>query len=300
MTANYRPAVDVIMPIYNGARFLRHAVESVLAQTRGDWRILLVDDGSTDETESIAARYQQQLGDRFIYRKQANAGPSAARNTAIHLSTAPYLAMLDADDLWLPQRLEKSLQVFATRPAIGLAYGLISWINPEGDVTHTFDGNSGHAEGRIAPYIYMREVDLPCCSITIRRECLDRVGLFDETLRATEDRDLWLRIALQYEVACIPEIIASYRTSPASATTNPDRMLNNQRHFIQKHYGQPGCGFVARRVALSNIYRQRAGALRDRRQPMAALGSALKALALYPAGISNLRTAASLLLRAGR
>ena len=295
------PKVDIIVPAYNAARYLPAAIESVIAQTFEDWRILLVDDGSTDNTAELVAPFIQQLGEKLKYIYQPNAGLPAARNTAIRNSSAQFLALLDADDIWLPCRMSESLKSFENRPQLGLTYGFVSRIDPDGVVIDTFDRRQKHGEGRIAPYIYMRRIDLPCPTITFRRKCIDEVGLFDENMRATEDRDLWLRIALRYEVALVAEIIALYRISPGSMSADLGRMLKAQRHFIEKHYGAPGCGFLARRIALARVYKQHAEALGLRRQPWAGLRSALRSLALYPFDIDNLRAAGSLLLRcAGR
>jgi glycosyltransferase involved in cell wall biosynthesis len=291
------PIVDVIIPAYNAAKYLPAAIESVMAQTFEDWRIVLVDDGSTDNTGEVVAPFAEQLGPKLKYIKQANGGLPAARNAAIRNSSAEFLALLDADDIWLPNRLAKSLKSFENRPQVGLSHGFISRIDTEGAVIDTFARKQKHGEGRIARYIYMRRVQLPCPTITFRRKCVDEVGMFDESMRATEDRDLWLRIAFKYEVALVPEVIALYRTSPNAMTTDPERMLKAQEQFIEKHFGEPGCGVWERRIALSQIYRQRAEAFGIRRQWSTAVASSLRALALYPLDISNFRTAGSLILR---
>ena len=291
------PTVDVIIPAYNAAKYLPVAIESVVAQTFEDWRILLVDDGSTDNTAEVVAPFIERLGSKLNYIRQPNGGLPAARNAAIRNSSAEFLALLDADDIWLPDRLTESLKCFEGRPQVGLAYGFNSRIDAEGTIIDTFSQRSRFAEGYIAPYIYMRRVQLPCPTVTFRRKCVDEVGMFDETLRATEDRDLWLRIAFRYEVALVPKVIALYRTSPNAMTTDPERMLKAQQQFIEKHYGEPGCGFLQRRVALSQIYRQRAEAFAIRKDWSTAVGSSLRALALYPLEVSNFRTTGSLMLR---
>jgi glycosyltransferase involved in cell wall biosynthesis len=292
------PIVDIIIPAYNAAHYLPTALDSVIAQTFQDWRILLVDDGSTDNTAEVVAPYIEQLGPRLKYIHQPNGGLPHARNTAIRNGSAEFLALLDADDIWLPHRLEDSLRAFAGRPLVGVSYGLISWIDPQGNITGTFAGNPEPKEGRIAPAIFMRKVDLPCPTMTFRRRCVEEVGGFDETMRATEDRDLWLRIALRYEVACIPRVIAYYRTSPQSMSADPDRMLRAQLQFIAKHQGV--MGWIPRRIALGRVYKQRADAFLQRNQLRAALLNALHAVALFPFDPDNLRTAASLLLRSIR
>jgi glycosyltransferase involved in cell wall biosynthesis len=300
MTIDFRagiPGVDVIIPAYNAARFLPSAIESVVAQTYRDWRIVLVDDGSTDDTEAVIAPYASRLGARLKYIRKANGGLPAARNTAVRNSSAELLALLDADDVWLPGRLARSVEAFRGAPGVGLVYGFISRIDMDGRVMDTFAGRQKGEQGWIASGIYKRTVDLPCPTVTFRRECVEAVGLFDESLRATEDRDLWLRIAQRYEVRLVPEVIAYYRVSPNAMTTDPERMLRAQLQFIEKHAGSAGCGVWARRVALGGVYRQRAQALGDLR---AAIGSAGRALVFDPVDGGSWRVAVSLLLRLAR
>ncbi|HEX3969663.1 MAG TPA: glycosyltransferase family A protein [Edaphobacter sp.] len=290
------PKVDVIIPAYNAARYLPTAIESVIAQTFEDWRILLVDDGSTDNTADVVAPFLDRLGSKIRFIKQDNQGLPAARNAAIRASTAEFLALLDADDLWLPCRLSESLKALAERPQAGLAYGLVTHIDQEGRLGGTFEGNRRNAEGHIAPYIYMRKVELPCPTVTFRRRCIDEVGIFDETMRATEDRDLWLRIALRYEVEFVPKVLAYYRVSPNSMSTDSQRMLKAQLHFIRKHYGSEGCGMRSRQIAWARVYKQQAETLKRRNRPWDALVSSLRAVALYPLDMDNPRTAGSLFL----
>ncbi len=287
------PTVDVIIPAYNAARYLPAALESVAAQSFEDWQIVLVDDGSTDNTAEVIARFIERFGSKLRYIRQDNRGLPAARNTAIRASTSEFLALLDADDAWLPCRLAESVRVLRERPMAGLAYGLITYIDAEGNPGSTFAGNRGLAEGRIASRIYMRKVDLPCPTITFRRRCTEEVGLFDESMRATEDRDLWLRIAQRYEVAFIPRVLAYYRLSANSMSTDAQRMIAAQMRFIRKHYGSAGCGFLARQASWARIYKQQADGLHAQGRRWAALLSSLRAMAIYPFDLDNARTAAS-------
>ena len=294
------PKVDIIIPAYNAARYLSAALESVVAQSYDDWRIVLVNDGSTDSTAAIAARFEARLGEKMLLITQRNAGLPAARNAAIRASSAEFLAILDADDVWLPHRLAESLKSFASRPEVGISYGLITRIDENGSPLSTFAGNPRHAQGRIAPAIFMRRVELPCPTVTLRRSCIDAVGLFDETMRATEDRDLWLRIALRYEVSFIPKVIALYRTSPNSMSTDMDRMLKAQLQFIRKHSGSPGCGAMSTRIAIARVYKQRGEVFRERGSRWKALQAALRAWSIWPFGGDTLRTLASMLLHCMR
>jgi glycosyltransferase involved in cell wall biosynthesis len=289
--------VDVIIPAFNAARYLPFALESVSSQTFEDWQILLIDDGSTDNTAEVVAPFVEHFGSKIQYIKQNNRGLPAARNAAIRASTSEYLALLDADDIWLPSRLAESLKTLIERPKVGLTYGMVKGIDSEGRVTGGFWGNRKYAEGHIAPYIYMRKIELPCPTMTFRRRCIDEVGVFDEAMRATEDRDLWLRIALKYEVGFVPKVLAHYRQSPSSMSADPERMLQAQLQFIRKHYGSQGCGLRPRQIAMARAYKQRAEAFNMQKNPWAALKSSLQAVVLYPFDIDNPRTAGSLLLK---
>lgn len=293
---NAMAKVDIIIPAYNSAHFLAEALESVAAQTFTDWQIVLVDDGSTDNTPEVVAPFQQRFGEKLRYIRQENRGVSAARNRGIRSATSEFVAFLDADDIWLPRRLEYSLSTLEDRPTAGLCYGLLTRIDSKSVPLDTWHGNDAHVEGRIARYIYTREVELPCLTVTARRRCIEEAGYFDESMRATEDRDLWLRIARRYEVAFVPEVLALYRISIGSASANPDRMFEAQKDFIHKHYGQPECGFWQRQVALARAYKQRAEALQARGEKVKALRSALAAVAIYPLQPGNARTAISMLL----
>ena len=288
--------VDIIIPAYNSAKYLPQAITSVVAQTFEDWKILLVDDGSTDNTAEVVSPFLEALGEKIQYIKQSNGGLPAARNTAIRNSSAEFLALLDADDVWLPSRLLESLKCFESRPQVGLSYGFISRINQSSELIDTWEGNKKYACGNIASSIYMLKVNLPCPTITFRRKCIEEVGVFDESLRATEDRDLWLRIAQRYEVGLASAVIAYYRTSAGSMSTDPERMLNAQLQFIRKHYGSVGCGLMNRQAAMARAYKQYADALKLRNQMWAAMKSSLRALTFFPLDAVNIKTTVSVFL----
>jgi GT2 family glycosyltransferase len=287
--------VDVIIPAYNTAKYLPFALESVGAQDFDDWKIVLVDDGSTDNTQQVIAPFLERFGSRMICVRQENRGLPAARNTAIKSSDSEFLALLDADDVWLPHRLSESLKVFRKRPDVGLVYGGITLIDPEGNPGQSFEGTPLNSAPNITSMIYTREIHLPCPTVTFRRTCIENVGLFDESMRATEDRDLWLRIAQRHNVAFIPKVIAYYRKSPNAMSTDSLRMLTAQVQFIQKNFGSPGCGRRARRIALARAYSHRAEGLSKEGKRADAFLASLKALSYYPLSREALRTSGSLL-----
>src|SRR5579862_5259447 len=128
------PRVSVIIPAYNAARYLPSSIESVMAQTYQDWEIVVVDDGSTDNTKTVLSSYQEQLQDKIHCIHQSNRGLPAARNTAIRASRGEIMALLDADDVWLPARLSRSVRELDRDPEIGLVHSRVARIDDQGSV----------------------------------------------------------------------------------------------------------------------------------------------------------------------
>ncbi len=182
------PRVSVIIPAYNYARFLPQAIDSALAQTYADREIIVVDDGSTDETPDVARRYDG----RIRYHRQANRGLSGARNTGARLAQGQLLAFLDADDLWDAQKLARQTDILQHEPAVGLVSHLMRFIDVPGNVTP--GQKPGVAPGETLTELIERGTAAPS-SFLARRTCYEEVGGFDEQLTAMEDLDFCLRLA---------------------------------------------------------------------------------------------------------
>ena len=185
--------VSVIIPTYNRADFLKEAIDSVLAQTYRDIEVVVVDDGSTDHTGEILAAYGAQVIPLF----QENQGVSSARNLGIRSSSGTYVALLDSDDYWLPQKLEQQIAIMESQPGLQVCHTEEIWIR-RGVRVNPKKKHQKYS-GDIFPYC------LPLCvispsSVCIRRSLFATVGLFDEALPACEDYDLWLRITKTYPV----------------------------------------------------------------------------------------------------
>src|SRR5450755_820624 len=159
------PRVSVIVPAYNAAVYLPHAIDSVLAQTFVDWEIVVVDDGSTDHTQSVVESYRPALADKLQYIHQSNHGLPAARNTGIKAARGEFIALLDADDVWLPQRLERGVQVLDSDPEIGLVHARVARIDTKGMVIGQLKVDPQYMSGRIAHDIYIRRAHIVCPTV---------------------------------------------------------------------------------------------------------------------------------------
>lgn len=250
------PRVSVIVPAYNAAQYLPIAVNSVVCQTYADWELIVVDDGSTDETSSLVHSCRPKLGARLRYVFQSNRGLPAARNTGIAQSRGEFIAILDSDDVWLPTRLARGVAIMDSNPHVGLVHSRIARIDSGGGIVDYLAFPSRYQAGKIALNIYTRRANILCPTVLLRKSCLDAVGAFDETMRATEDRDLWFRIAERYEIAYIDEVLAYYRVGHGSMSSDPGRMLKAQLSFVQKHHKRGACSWIALRQALAQVYRE--------------------------------------------
>lgn len=245
------PMVSVITPVFNGARWLKESLDSALAQTFPYLEIIVVNDGSTDHSLEIAgelARGDQRV--RII--DQDNAGLPAARNRALQASRGAYLALLDADDAWLPNHLMLALEAFERDPDLGLVHANIERVDADGvlvdipDRTWTRDMDAFDA-------LALRHEHVCCPTAVFSRQALDTVGDFD--LRFTglgcEDRDLWLRIAARFRIRFLNQVTARYRVHPASMSASGERMALARQLLVAKLAGSDqGARLVARMEAM--------------------------------------------------
>lgn len=209
------------MPAFDVGRYIGEAIESVLAQTFADWRLVIVDDGSTDNTAQIARSYEDA---RIAVVCQDNAGAAAARNRAVAESRSEFLSMLDADDAWRPDYLEKMLGAFAAAPDYAFfACDAHTFV----DEKHPGDRCSQNVA--IAAPVTLERVasrDFQVyTAVTMRRDWFERVGGFDNELRNAEDFDLWVRmLGAGGAAGFINEPLAWYRNRPDSLSSNDNRL----------------------------------------------------------------------------
>jgi len=199
------PRVSVIIPCYNYANLVGRAIQSVLDQTYRDFEVIVVDDGSTDNTPEVVGRF----GERIRYIRQANQGPNAARNTGIRATDGEFVALLDADDEWLPHKLERQIEVMDAKPNVGLMYANIYLIEGQsGAIIGTYPPRFFH-EGYVLPHLFLHQF-VPSPTPLIRRKVFERVGYFDPKTIGSDDWEMWLRIAAQFNFAYVLEPLAKY------------------------------------------------------------------------------------------
>ncbi len=206
------PRVSVIIPTYNRAHIVKESVDSVLAQTYRDFEIIVVDDASSDDTRSALESYQGRI--RAIFR-ETNGGAGAARNIGIAASSGEFVAFLDADDLYLPKRLECAVAALDAHPEYGAVYAEMRLTDPSGKQAPFLwvERMGGARSGWIFEEVLLRGI-ICTQTITTRRSLLDQVGPFDVTLRSGQDWDLWWRIARVTQIGYVDEVVCTYRVTP--------------------------------------------------------------------------------------
>ncbi len=224
------PKVSVIIPAYNSIQYLPETLESVLQQTFTDFEVLIINDGSSDNTVEWASGLKDP---RVKLISQENQGLSGARNTGIFNAQADYIAFLDADDLWEPTKLAKQVSCLDKHPEVGLVHAWMALVDVGGKSTGRVLKSS--VEGCAWQQIVQWNT-IACPSVMVRRCCFDQVGVFDRSLRSVEDWDMWIRIAVEYPFAVINEPLAYYRQVPNSMSKNCQVMEEAFHQVIEKTF----------------------------------------------------------------
>lgn len=225
-------AVSIILPVYNGARYVACALRSVLAQTFSDFEVVVVNDGSTDQSREAIRPF---LTDRRVkYIEQANAGVAAARNTALTAASGRLVAFIDQDDLWLPDKLKLQVSVMDSRPGVGLIHTAYELIDAEGRPMGepSFHRWRPDVEGRCLRDLFIRNrVALP--TAMARRSSLDKAGPFDSRIDGADEYAIWLQISAHAEVAYLPTVLARYRVHDSNASHNVLKMATAELGAVE-------------------------------------------------------------------
>lgn len=224
------------MPVYNGEAFITRAIESVLAQTHPHWELIVVNDGSIDDTGDVVAQFTDP---RIRCIHQENRGLARARNTGIGEAQGQYLAFLDSDDEWVPQFLERCIAALESESKLAGVYTFNYHIDQNGVRLPKLGGQVVPPEA-----LHDRLLQggfFPPCAVVARASVVQAVGLFDTGLegQGAEDWDLWLRIAQLFPMQGIPEPLARYRVYSGSMSTGAAKMYACRMSVLAKHYGPP-------------------------------------------------------------
>jgi len=226
-----RPMVSVIIPTYNRNNTLKRAIRSVLNQTFQDFEIVVIDDASTESPEKLITAFNDARIRYFCH--ESNRGANVARNTGINASSGKYIAFLDSDDEWLPEKLECQIKSFENLPVnVGAHYSGLTVVSSKGVV---LDRRIPSASGDILSTLFTRNCIGPLSSVIVRRSALDHSGLFDEQLPASQDWDLYIRIAHHFHFGFTRKPLVSYHISSDSITKNM-KSKALARHMILKKY----------------------------------------------------------------
>jgi len=251
------PRVSVIIPTYNSAKYISETLDSVLAQTYRDYEIIVVDDGSTDNTYEIIKQYhvnniqdiqliemtnpskraQQAQRAELIYIYKQNGGPASARNVGIKNAKGEYIAFLDSDDLWLPEKLEKQVRYFEEHPDVGLVFSDCIRFDEKG-----LQERRNQKKRFISDDMFVNiwwDNMIATLTVMLRKHCFDKVGIFDESkeVEGSEDWEMWLRIAKEYRLGYLSEPLAKYRVrSGGHCRSNIDRAYKAIKVVFDKYW----------------------------------------------------------------
>ena len=244
------PRVTALVPAYNAVAFLAQALDSALAQRFADFEVVVVDDGSTDDTGAIADRYAAAHPDRIRVIHQPNAGLPAARNVAIKAARGELFALLDSDDVWKPDHLQLAVAAFDANPQLGLVHANIERIDANGDLIMTCGPRWRKVRDPYAA-IALRLEHVSCPTVVFHRRCVEEVGAFDLqfTGLGCEDRDLWMRIVERFPICYLDVVTASYRLHGSNMSANHGKMSEARLRLLEKLRGSPRGAAIAEHVA---------------------------------------------------
>lgn len=246
------PRISVVVPTYNQAQYLGKTIESVLAQRYRDYDLIVVDDGSTDGTRKIV----EGFGGRVRYLYQRNRREAAARNAGIRASNGEYVAFLDSDDLWLPNKLEVDFELLTSMPEAKMVYSNVAYIDERGWII-------GHRRERSPSGNVLRALVLNnfivVSSVMVRRECLEEVGGFNEDpeLSGSADWELWTRLAADSPIIFSGMGTVQYRIHAEKMMADPYRMKKAMLRAHELMFSNPSLRMKIENLkvkALSNIH----------------------------------------------
>lgn len=287
---------SVVIPAYNRADYLPEAISSVLAQTFADFELIVVDDGSTDNTAPVVRSINDT---RLRYLYQENRGVSAALNTGWRAARGEYVAIIGSDDAWLPTLLEELLARAESDSNIGVVFARAQGMDADGNALTQLCGTQGRFVGQTLKSLVYGDFVCPI-AVLLRRDALERIGGYDESLIGNEDWDLWLRIAKHYEIAYVPKILARYRFHTKNMTrtdsTRMEQLMQDRVRVLDKFFAQSDVNsdiLDIKPIAYRNVYLDWTIRYLERRAFRSAAQTFQRALSYAPSRLTFLPRAAA-------
>jgi glycosyltransferase involved in cell wall biosynthesis len=250
------PEVSVVIPAYNAAGYIGAAVDSVLNQTFDQLEVIVVDDGSTDDTAAVVA----DMSDRVRCLRQPNSGVSAARNKGIGESRGRYVAFLDADDVWLPEKLTKQLDALAAAPGSALCYS--PFLVSDSDLRQIEVRSRGIHGDPLEELLVEGNVVGSPSTVVCRREVVQEAGGFDPQLSQCADWDMWVRLAALTQFTRVDQPLVKYRRHETSMSSDPRLLERDTLRVLEKGFALPDLDpkiAAKRRRAFGHAYMVLAG-----------------------------------------
>jgi glycosyltransferase involved in cell wall biosynthesis len=273
--------ISVIIPTYNYGRYIGEALDSVVAQTVQPLEIIVVDDGSTDDTPQVVGAY----GDRIRYIRQENGGVGAARNRGIAEARGEYIAFLDSDDLWLPEKLERQLARYDSDPELGLVHCGVEKFDESGTLSVSMMGTEGWIGNDLLRLDDEVVAAIGSCPL-VPKYVVEEVGGFDTRLPPSEDWDFCYRVALRYRIGFVPLVLVRYRLHGAGIHLNVPRMERGMLAALEKAFASPDPAVQSqRRSTYGRMHRILAGCYFQNREPRLFLRHMFKSLRYDPRNV---------------
>lgn len=252
---NEEPLVSVITPTFNRSEFLREAINSVLAQTYENFELIIVDDGSTDDTKKVIEPYLTDQRIKYFY--QFNQGQSVARNRGISESNGAFICFLDSDNVWFPKKLSISISEFYRFPKADIVYGDGVFIDAKSE--EIGKNTMKRYSGRITHHL-LKDNFVSMNTTMTRSRCFKELGGFNETDRVAEDYELWLRFSTKFEFHYIPEFLSYYRVMDDQISSDKKQRFSGNEKLLLKFLEQYPDAVTRRqrRRGLSHFYIRRA------------------------------------------
>jgi glycosyltransferase involved in cell wall biosynthesis len=250
------PFVTVIVPSLNQGQYIGEALDSIFAQTYKDYEVIVVDGGSTDGTAAAVGRY----GDKVLFFRQSGKGVSRAKNQALERARGRFIAFLDADDAWYPDKLARQVALLEDHPEYGFCSSDVDFFDETGiTIRSAIGAEKKPRSGMVFDDLFANNF-ISSATIILRRECFEKVGRFDEEIFYAEDTEMWIRVAKEFSLGYISESLSRYRVRPEARSQSFARHYASLALSYGKLKGLYPDYFAARpallRSAYFNLYRR--------------------------------------------